>query len=125
MIKTAYLKKDWWYWSSPSVAAKICTIYGLALRIYAFDPAIIYEDNFPGTIHSPLALTEEEWDDTYTTNVKGALLMSKHVYILMRDSKQGGSVINISSIAGLNRGQLPGSLAYSSLKTALNALTKV
>ncbi|KAL8116595.1 hypothetical protein AgCh_022941 [Apium graveolens] len=79
----------------------------------------------PRTIHSPLALTEEEWDDTYTTNVKGALLMSKHVYILMRDSKQGGSVINISSIAGLNRGQLPGSLAYSSLKTALNALTKV
>lgn len=47
MIKTAYLKKDWWYWSSPSVAAKICTISGLALRIYALDAAIIYEKNLP------------------------------------------------------------------------------
>ena len=47
MIKTDYLKKDWWYWSSPSVAAKICTISGLALRIYALDAAIIYEKNLP------------------------------------------------------------------------------
>lgn len=78
-----------------------------------------------GRVHSSLGLTEEEWDDTHITNVKGAWLVSKHVCIRMRDSNQGGSVINISSIAGLNRGQLPGGLAYSSSKTALNAVTKV
>ncbi|XP_074340420.1 uncharacterized protein LOC141678090 [Apium graveolens] len=87
--------------------------------------ALINNAGVRGTIHSPLALTEEEWDDTHTTNVKGAWLVSKHVCILMRDSNQGGSVINISSIAGLNRGHVPGSLAYSSSKMALNAITKV
>ncbi|KAL8099777.1 hypothetical protein AgCh_032147 [Apium graveolens] len=58
MIKTAYLKKDWWYWSSPSVAAKICTIYGLALRIYAFDAAIIY--NVPGAEPSEVFKSSRE-----------------------------------------------------------------
>lgn len=47
MIKTVYLRKDWWYWSSPAAMAKICTISALALRIYALDEAIIYEINFP------------------------------------------------------------------------------
>nr|GMC85996.1 Ketoacyl-ACP reductase [Ipomoea batatas] len=40
-------------------------------------------------------------------------------------AKQGGSVINISSIAGLNRGQLPGSLAYACSKAAVNTMTKM
>lgn len=60
MIKTAYLKKDWWYWSSPLVAAKICTISGLALRIYAFDAAIIYEENLPGQEPSEVCKTSRE-----------------------------------------------------------------
>lgn len=60
MIKTAYLKKDWWYWSSPSVAAKICTISGLALRIYAFDAAIIYEKNLPGEEPSEVCKSSRE-----------------------------------------------------------------
>ncbi|KAL8157111.1 methyl-CpG-binding domain-containing protein 9-like isoform X2 [Apium graveolens] len=60
MIKTAYLKKDWWYWSSPSVAAKICTISGLALRIYAFDAAIIYEDNVPSPEPSEVCKSSRE-----------------------------------------------------------------
>lgn len=43
MIKTEYLRNEWWYWSSFSAAAKISTISSLALRIYALDAAIIYE----------------------------------------------------------------------------------
>ncbi|KAH0733726.1 hypothetical protein KY285_009433 [Solanum tuberosum] len=43
----------------------------------------------------------------------------------MRDAKQGGgSVINISPVLGLNRGQLPGFLAYTSSKIALDMVTK-
>lgn len=76
-------------------------------------------------MHSPLDLSEEEWDNIYRTNLKGAWLVSKYVCIRMRDANQGGSVINISSIAGLNRGQLPGGLAYASSKTALNTVMKV
>ena len=36
----------------------------------------------------------------------------------MRDAKIGGSIINISSIAGLHRGHLPGSAAYTASKVA-------
>lgn len=43
MIKTEYLRNDWWYWSSLSVAAKSSTLSSLALRIYTLDSAIIYE----------------------------------------------------------------------------------
>ncbi|CAI9775390.1 unnamed protein product [Fraxinus pennsylvanica] len=42
-IKSEYLKNNWWFWSSPSTAAKTSTVSGLALRIYALDSAIFYE----------------------------------------------------------------------------------
>ncbi|KAJ1416476.1 Zinc finger, PHD-type [Sesbania bispinosa] len=43
MIKTEYLRNDWWYWSSFSAAAKSSTLPSLALRIYSLDSAIMYE----------------------------------------------------------------------------------
>ncbi|KAK7316429.1 hypothetical protein VNO77_35457 [Canavalia gladiata] len=43
MIKTEYLRNDWWYWSSFSAAAKSSTLPSLALRIYSLDLAIVYE----------------------------------------------------------------------------------
>lgn len=43
MIKTEYLRNEWWYWSSFSAAAKTSTISSLALRIYSLDAAIVYE----------------------------------------------------------------------------------
>ncbi|XP_049405556.1 methyl-CpG-binding domain-containing protein 9 isoform X2 [Solanum stenotomum] len=42
-IRTEYLKNDWWYWSSPSAAARISTLSALALRVYALDSAILYD----------------------------------------------------------------------------------
>uniref|UniRef100_M1CPU5 Short-chain type alcohol dehydrogenase n=1 Tax=Solanum tuberosum TaxID=4113 RepID=M1CPU5_SOLTU len=78
-----------------------------------------------GSVHSPLDLSEEEWEKTYKTNLRGAWLVTKFVCKHMHAANQGGSVINISSISGLNRGQLPGGLAYASSKEALNSITKV
>lgn len=80
-----------------------------------------------GRIHTPLDLTEEEWESTVRTNVRGAWLVSKYVSMHMMQGcgKHGGSIINISSIVGLNRGQLPGALAYASSKSALNKMTEV
>ncbi|CAL5212114.1 unnamed protein product [Lathyrus oleraceus] len=43
----------------------------------------------------------------------------------MHDSNRKGSIINISSISGLERGQLPGATAYASSKAGVNMLTKV
>ncbi|XP_071720396.1 uncharacterized protein [Rutidosis leptorrhynchoides] len=78
-----------------------------------------------GNVHTPLDLSEEEWDCTMRTNLTGTWLVTKYISICMRDSKQGGSIINISSIAGLDRGQLPGGLAYSASKAGVVTLTKV
>ncbi|XP_009762755.1 methyl-CpG-binding domain-containing protein 9 [Nicotiana sylvestris] len=42
-IKTEYLRNEWWYWSSPSAAARISTLSGLALRVYVLDSAVLYK----------------------------------------------------------------------------------
>ncbi|KVI12089.1 uncharacterized protein LOC112507113 [Cynara cardunculus var. scolymus] len=78
-----------------------------------------------GNVKGSLELSEEEWDSTMRTNLTGAWLVSKYVSILMRDANRGGSIINISSIVGLDRGQLPGGLAYACSKTGVVTLTKV
>ncbi|XP_047332509.1 3-oxoacyl-[acyl-carrier-protein] reductase FabG-like [Impatiens glandulifera] len=88
--------------------------------------AVINNAGVRGTVKSSLDLSEDEWDSTMRTNLTGTWLVSKYICSHMRDAKkQGGSIINISSIAGLNRGQLPGSVAYTSSKAAVNTLTKV
>lgn len=87
--------------------------------------AVINNAGIRGNVKSPLDTTEEEWNSTFKTNLTGVWLVSKSVCIRMRDAKIGGSIINISSIAGLNRGHLPGSAAYSASKAAVNTLTKM
>ncbi|XP_065853450.1 uncharacterized protein [Euphorbia lathyris] len=86
--------------------------------------ALINNAGVRGSVKTPVDLTEEEWDHVFKTNAKGSWLVSKYVCIRMRKAKQGGSIINISSIAGINRGQLPGGVAYAASKAALNAITK-
>ena len=78
-----------------------------------------------GEVKSTLELSEEEWNQTVRTNLTGSWLVSKYVGLHMRDANQGGSIINISSIGGIQRGQLPGGVAYASSKVAINTLTKV
>ncbi|KAK7278980.1 hypothetical protein RJT34_24021 [Clitoria ternatea] len=78
-----------------------------------------------GSVKSPLKLSEEEWDNVFKINLTGCWLVSKYVCKRMCDAQIKGSIINISSVAGLNRGQLPGAVAYASSKAGVNMLTKV
>ncbi|KAG5572896.1 hypothetical protein H5410_062662 [Solanum commersonii] len=88
--------------------------------------ALVNNAGITGNVHSSLELPEKEWDNVFNTNLKGAWLVSKYVCRRMRDAKQdGGSVINISSMAGLNREVFIGMLAYASSKMALDMLTKM
>ncbi|XP_057774595.1 methyl-CpG-binding domain-containing protein 9 isoform X2 [Salvia miltiorrhiza] len=62
-IKSEYLRNDWWYWSSPSTAARITTLSALALRIYSLDAAISYGEPLPGTameVSEPSCAIDEE-----------------------------------------------------------------
>uniref|UniRef100_M4FDE6 PHD-type domain-containing protein n=1 Tax=Brassica campestris TaxID=3711 RepID=M4FDE6_BRACM len=43
MIKTEYLKNEWWYWSSLSAAAQISTLSALSVRLFSLDAAIMYD----------------------------------------------------------------------------------
>ncbi|KAK9290881.1 hypothetical protein L1049_009060 [Liquidambar formosana] len=87
--------------------------------------ALVNNAGVRGTVKSSLELSEEEWNSIVKTNLTGTWLVSKYVCIHMRDMGKGGSIINISSIAGLDRGQLPGGIAYGASKAAVNTVTKV
>ena len=65
--------------------------------------------------------TEEDWDRVMAVNAKGVFLGTKHAIPAMRQAG-GGSIINISSTAGL-RG-IPGLAAYTATKGAVRLFTK-
>ncbi|KAJ8443223.1 hypothetical protein Cgig2_017216 [Carnegiea gigantea] len=87
--------------------------------------ALVNNAGVRGGIKSSLDMTEEEFNTTLRTNLTGSWLVSKSVCGRMRDANIEGSVINISSIAGLNRGQFTGAVAYATSKAALDQLTRV
>ena len=65
--------------------------------------------------------TSEEWDQVLDINAKGVFLGTKHAIPEMRKAG-GGSIINISSVAGLVGN--PFSSAYDASKGAVRLLTK-
>src|SRR5437016_4223879 len=66
--------------------------------------------------------TEEDWDRIMAVNVKGVFLGTKHAIPAMRQAG-GGSIINISSTAGLV-GAPGGTAAYTATKGAVRLFTK-
>ncbi|KAI3667196.1 hypothetical protein L6452_42245 [Arctium lappa] len=105
----------------PTIEASVLKAWEAFGRI----DALINNAGIRGPVRNPLNLSEEDWDRTFRTNVTGSWLVSKYVGQQMLAFNQGGSIINISSTAGLNRGHLPGALAYASSKSSLNTMTKV
>ena len=67
-----------------------------------------------------LRLKEQDLDDTFDVNVKGAIYCSKAVSRGML--KKGGSIVNISSVIGI--GGNAGQVAYSASKAAIHGFTK-
>lgn len=66
------------------------------------------------------ATKEEAWDVTVDTNLKGIYLVSK--YAIPELSKNGGSIINISSIVGMKG--FPGAIAYTTSKGGVINMTR-
>ncbi|CAA7041414.1 unnamed protein product [Microthlaspi erraticum] len=97
-----------------------------AWQIFGKIDVLINNAGIRGNVKSSLDLSEDEWDKVFRTNLTGPWLVSKYVCRLMRDAKRGGgSVINISSIAGLHRGMLPGGLAYACSKGGVDTMTRM
>ena len=66
--------------------------------------------------------TEEEWDRIMAINTKGVFLGTKHALPSMKQAG-GGSIVNISSTAGLVGGPYNGA-AYTATKGAVRLFTK-
>ena len=67
-----------------------------------------------------LEVTEEQWDKVMAVNVKSVVLASKYAIPAMKKTG-AGSIINISSVAGLRANQ---STPYTTSKAAIVGLTR-
>ena len=70
----------------------------------------------------PVTMDEAVWDEQMDVNLKSAFLLCKHVLPVM-ERQGGGSVVNISSIAGLRYIGKP-QVAYAAAKAALMQMTQ-
>jgi NAD(P)-dependent dehydrogenase (short-subunit alcohol dehydrogenase family) len=66
-------------------------------------------------------ITEEQWDETFNVNVRGVWMLSRAVLPAMRKAG-GGSIVNMSSVLGINGGRNRAS--YAASKGAVVLLTK-
>jgi NAD(P)-dependent dehydrogenase (short-subunit alcohol dehydrogenase family) len=73
---------------------------------------------YPGTAEQ---ITEAQWDETFNVNVRGLWLCSRAVLPYLRKAN-GGSIINIASVLGINGVRLRA--AYAASKGAVVLLTK-
>lgn len=69
----------------------------------------------------PVTMTEEVWDEQMDVNLKSAFLCCKEVLPVM-ERQGGGSIVNVSSIAGLRYVGKP-QVAYAAAKAALMQMT--
>jgi NAD(P)-dependent dehydrogenase (short-subunit alcohol dehydrogenase family) len=70
----------------------------------------------------PVTMDESVWDEQMDVNLKSAFLVCKHVLPIM-ERQGGGSIVNISSIAGLRYIGKP-QVAYAAAKAALLQMTQ-
>lgn len=73
-----------------------------------------------GSPDSVLDITEEQWEQVMTVNLKSMLFSCKYAIPPMRDGG-GGSIINISSVAGM---RAHGLIAYAVSKGGVIAMTR-
>jgi len=79
--------------------------------------------NNAGVLHIGTAeqITEQQWDETFSINVRGLWLLSRAVLPPMRKAG-GGSIINMASVLGINGAR--NRAAYAPSKGAVVLLTK-
>lgn len=72
-----------------------------------------------------LSTTTEIWDDILSVNLRGAFLCSREAFRLMKDSKRGGAIVNLSSLGGIQGTQkFKGLSAYTVSKYGVVGLTE-
>ncbi len=78
---------------------------------------------YGGEIATPMDTDIAVFDEVITVNARGALLVTKYTSRSMIRLGRGGSIVNVSSQAGLVA--LAGHISYGSSKAALDNITRV
>lgn len=97
------------------------TLFDTAIKHFGKIDILVSNAAVNPTVGSVLDCSEDAWDKIFDVNVKSSFLLAKEVTPIIQ-KQQNGSIIFISSYAGLNPFPLLG--AYSVSKTALFGLTK-
>jgi NAD(P)-dependent dehydrogenase (short-subunit alcohol dehydrogenase family) len=99
--------------------AEVAAMFARAIELFGGLDAVV---NNAGTVHSRAEeLSEQNYEDYTRTNFLGTMLCCKHAVLAM--AGRGGSIVNLSSVAGLNtEGRTP--YAYGAAKAAVVSLTK-
>jgi len=69
-----------------------------------------------------LQMKEEDWDAVLKTNLKSVFNLSKAVVSLLIKQRQGGTILNISSVSGI--AGMPGQTNYAAAKAGMIGFTK-
>ena len=69
-----------------------------------------------------IMMKEDDWDAVLDTNLKSVFNLSKAVVALLLKQKQGGSILNISSISGITG--MAGQTNYAAAKAGIIGFTK-
>ncbi|XP_042513651.1 3-oxoacyl-[acyl-carrier-protein] reductase FabG-like [Macadamia integrifolia] len=107
--------------AGPAIDASVQIAWDVFGRI----DALINSAGVRGTVSPSIDLSEEEWNNTLRTDLTGSWLVTKSVCRRIHENGLRGSVMFISSISGIQRGELPGGIAYGAAKAGLNAMTKI
>ena len=105
-----------------TVEAEIKAAVDLAASVFGGLDILFNNAGHGGAMASVEKTDAKAWDDTFALLLRGPILGMKHAAPLMR-MRGGGSIINTSSVAGLQAGFGP--IAYSTAKAAVIHLGKV
>lgn len=110
------------YWHlDVSGEPEVKKVFAKILDRFGSIDVLVNNAGISGTTKPTHEITEEEWDQVMTVNVKGVFLCTKHALSVMRETG-GGSIINLSSIYGLvGAPDLP---AYHASKGAVRLMSK-
>ena len=86
-------------------------------------PEILVNNAGVSVVRDAQSLSRADWDHVIGTNLTGAWLVAQRVACMMIANGRGGSIINISSIAGARR-ILANAAPYVASKAGLTGLTK-
>jgi 3-oxoacyl-[acyl-carrier protein] reductase len=105
-----------------TVPAEVCALVDATMDAFGRVDLLVNVAGAAVYKEDPTTLTDEELDQMLAVNVKGVFLTTRAVWPIMKQQKDGGVIVNISSLAA--RDPFPGYAVYGASKAAVNRMTE-